>query len=378
MAPLDKTRRDDLDVARAIAILSVVLFHICQYFEVNNIESFSRSFSKALMGALLLTSFPTFMLVAGLVLGLSGRRVSGPGEYIRFQKTKFCRLMLPFISVSLIHLLVKLAAPGQDRADLGAQAWRTLLAPAGGLAGHLWFLYCLMSIFLLWPLLDGAMRSRWRFVLLGGIIVLAVLPLPWPTDPLGGRPSLLGLKELARFLPIFAIGFLIGSTRARDWRPGLLPMLGVVGAGIGVVLLSLGDPWSSFPGSQLLWNTAMLVGLLSGAFVAVWISGWIVRAFRTVGQVGAGLGRRSYDIYLLHVALVGHPLAFLAAKLHPDPVMTYVLFGSVATATLLIPLGLGELIRRVPIAAFFILGVPRPKSARPAGPTPAPAQGAAP
>ncbi|HOW70145.1 MAG TPA: hypothetical protein PKY77_06035 [Phycisphaerae bacterium] len=72
----------------------------------------------------------------------------------------------------------------------------------------------------------------------------------------------------------------------------------------------------------------------------------------------ARIGFYSYDIYLLHVIVGGHPLSLLVGRLRPSAPSVYCWFVAVALATMLIPMVIGRIIRRFPRLAFVALGLP--------------------
>jgi len=353
------SRRDDLDVARAIAALAVVLHHVCQYSARYDMPFLSPTFISYCVEAVRFIHLPTFMLVAGFVQAMKGRPVRTVADYVRFERKKVCRLMLPFVAISLLHLLVKFVAPGEYLSGFSSVISRTLMTPHGGLAGHLWFLYCLMSIFLIWPLLAPVAQGRGVSLLFVGLFLLAVLPVPWPARQFGlevSRP-LFGLNELAWYLPIFTLGFWYGGRPIGQRRPMPVAILVAGAFSVGAFFVCRLASWPDDLQWRLLCNCIRMAGYVSTALFVYWLSGRITSGLK-VGDALAGVGRRSYDIYLLHVALVGHPLVFVASRLRLGQFMAYVLFAVILCLTYILPIGIGQLVRRVPQLAFVMLGVP--------------------
>lgn len=360
-----RRRRDDIDAARAFAALAVVLEHIPQYFCTRGLLPYNYVF-RLIIQTVQFLHIPTFMLLAGMVLALSGRRVTTLRQYGRFVRTKLHRLMLPFVCVSLLHMAVKLVAPGEGIA-LGEQALCSLFAPRGGIAGHLWFLYCLMSIFLIWPLLDGWLGARRLPWLVAALVGLTLLPIRWPSYDGNPHHFLLGLQDLVRFLPIFAIGYWYGRRAAVNDGPA--PVVRSL-AGVAYIacwamwcFVVRGQPTDSF--ELLLSNSVRLMGSVTAAFLILWTAGWLLHAAHRISETAPFIGRRSYDIYLLHVALVGHPLAYALAKLKPSQDLAWALFVPVVIVTYLLPIAWGEFFRRVPLLGAALLGIPIAKEEDP-------------
>ena len=349
-------RQEDVDIARAIAQFIVVLNHIPQYFQRYHLDHLDSTMCRWILTGVNYLHMPTFMLVAGYVLAGGRDDTVGLGGYWRFERKKLCRLILPFLSISLMTLAIKMVLPGDSARGVGASLIGMVTAPRSGVAPHLWFLWCLMSIFLVWPLVRRVTPEHllpWVWV---GLIVLAVWPIPWPTDAHGS--SVLGLSDLAWYLPMFMLGYLCRQRRREVSTFGskVAVVAGALALAAMVVVAQTDGP--ALPGGDLTVSAIRFAGHMAGGLCVLSVAGLI--AARTVRPRAllAGVGRRSYDIYLLHVALVGHPLVLVISRLHPGPVMTYVYFAVALVVTMFLPIGIGELIRRVPPLAYVMLGVP--------------------
>lgn len=357
-------RRGDLDVARAIAAFMVVLNHIPQYFVRHGLVYFNAKLAFAIQAVTFYVNFPVFMLVAGIVLGMRPKDIRTLDGYAKFEAKKFCRLIIPFLAVSLMTLAIKIVTPGGGgTAGIPHALLNTLIAPRGGGAPHLWFLYTLMGIFLIWPLFGRIASGRSFPVLLLGMFILGVLPI-WPRDP-EGHP-LFALQDIAWNLPIFALGYWLGQRPIgeRGFRPKAFAIAAAVA--VAAILVHLLPSWPDGFAAAATVMGVRLIGSIAASLCVLWLCGIVATWNNRVSASLETVGFYSYDIYLLHVALVGHPLVFAISKLHPGPVATYVLFVVAAVVTMIVPIGIGRLIRRVPPLAFVMLGVPMP--VRPAPP----------
>ncbi|MBN1491080.1 MAG: acyltransferase [Phycisphaerae bacterium] len=356
MMPRTSSRQEDIDIARAIAQFIVVLNHIPQYFQRYHLDHLDSTMCRWILTGVNYLHMPTFMLVAGYVLA-GGRDDAGSLEgYWRFERKKLCRLILPFLSISLMTLAIKMVLPGDSARGAGASLLGMVTAPRSGVAPHLWFLWCLMSIFLVWPLIRRVIPEHLLPWVWGGLIVLAVWPIPWPTD-VHGSP-VLGLADLIWYLPMFMLGYLCRKRWHRLLAFGAKAALVAGAVALAAMLVVVKADTAGLPRGDLTVSAIRFTGHVAGGLCVLSVAGLI--ASRTVRPraVLAGVGRRSYDIYLLHVALVGHPLVLVISRLHPGPVETYVYFAVALVATMVVPIGIGELIRRVPLLACGMLGVP--------------------
>lgn len=350
-APDKVTRVSSIDIARGIAIAVIILHHVSQYMVKYNVAHFDADvWSKIISNIINRIDVPLFMTMAGCMVGMSHRRNRGRISYFELVRKKLCRLMLPFIAVSSMHFLVKVFFPGWGLQKALAAFAQSFYAPRLGVAGHLWFLYCLMCVFIVWPLILRV-GSRMYFVVLSLLFILAVLPFRW-FDPF------LDLKSLVWYLPIFGVGYyygkkIIGSLKPALWMVVLTMAIFVTGV---FVLYNFGRQEAFIP--RMLINVAAMIMSISVAYSMFWISDIIDCRYRALGRPLSNIGYYSYDIYLLHVILVGHPLTFLLSKMHTNIVITYVLFVIIIFATLIIPIGFSKIIRRWPKVAFVMLGLP--------------------
>jgi peptidoglycan/LPS O-acetylase OafA/YrhL len=360
-------RRHDIDIARAFAMFAVVSNHLPQYFDRYLPGVLNHAFHQIVITMTVRTSFSLFMFVAGVMLASTNAPIGGLSGYFHLAAKKFCRLILPFVAASLLTLVIKLGALGWGISDAKTALIGLAIAPRSGPAPHLWFLYCLMSLFLIWPLLRPlTTKSRLPFLLLASVI-LAIVPISWPAVKPGC--TLFGVLDLTLNLPIFLFGFWYGQSsfghRDHGW-------LAVAVAGCALVASALCSAFVVFP-EGLMWtildNLQTLAGLIVGAVFLLWLGGRVGDASRWLRTYLLEAGWRSYDIYLLHVALIGHPLAFLIGKLHPAVVTAYVLLVVAIAATYLLPILIGMVIRLSPPLAFVMLGLPMPVKRTP-GATP--------
>ncbi|UCD30373.1 MAG: acyltransferase, partial [Planctomycetota bacterium] len=327
-----------------------------QYFEKCNLEHLNPNFLHILIGTVSSIHIPVFMLTAGIVLAMSGSQIRTLADYYRFEYKKFLRLMLPYISISVMQLAIETAAPIGGFPQTRVALANMVLIPMQAPAGHLWFLYCLMCIFLIWPIFSSIKTKFLHPILLAGMVMLAILPIPWPKSEAG--TFLFGLRELTWFLPMFAVGYWYGLWLVNPNRRNLLPaILAGCACAAAMCYRQLVPLPEDFVGATL-WLSIRLAGYIGGGLCILWLCDIINTWTGRICEYLAGIGLRSYDIYLLHVGLVGQPLVFALSMLHPGMVTTYILFILATIATLLVPMLIGEIIRRIPSLAFIMLGIP--------------------
>lgn len=351
-------RRSDLDIARAFAAYSVVLIHIAQYYVRYGLEHFSQTLSAGISEVFHIVSLPTFFVISGIVYTMSaGQRTSSLRTwYPEYIFRKGLRLIVPFVAVSLMTLCMKFVAPGQSIPDVPEILTNMVVLPRQAPAPHLWFLYCLMSIFLIWPCVTAFLPKKLAPVLMLALFGLALVRIPLPANT--ENIMLFGLADLIWYVPYFAMGccWSTAGGRARAVNISLTLAAGV-GFAIAIAAYLFLD-WSQFQAGVIFERFAKLAASVCIPFVLLGVGGVIARSKSVANPLLVKAGLRSYDIYLLHVAFVAHPLMFALGRLAPGAVVTYALFVPVSVLTVAVVMLLGWLVRKLPIAAFFVLGVP--------------------
>jgi len=350
-------RRTDLDIARAVAVFLVLVFHITQYFGKCGFDFPGPVLTSFLLCSLGSIHIPVFMLVAGTVLALSGRQVGTPKEYGSFVRGKVLRIMLPYVSITVLHLPIMILTPdkGLDRAAV--VTLNMLIEPMAGPAGHLWFLYALMSMFLVWPFFAKVRSRKVQFGLFLGMIALAIFSPPllayWELRPL------FGFHEFRWFLPMFFFGYWYGGYAIRREGGGIALIL-IVGSVWAVSVAAL--VWVQWPTGFAWVITRRMVawlGYLTGGLFVIWLCNVVDRWRSPIRAHLLMVGQRAYDVYLLH-AVLAQSLVFLLSKLEPSTLVSGVVFCALPFIVLCVTLGIGQLIRCWPRAGFVVLGdVPR-------------------
>ena len=355
-------------MARAIAALCVILHHILQYFPRLGMPFPNAPVLRELSYMLPYVHMPVFSLLAGTVLGVSGRKTRTLGDYARFERKKFLRLMLPYFCIAVLQLVVKTVMGVRGLSEAPASVLGVFVAPHGGAMPHGWFLYMLMAIFIFWPLLRPVAESRALPLLLAILVGVAVWPISWPEYHriLNGKPFSTPYCELHRlswYLPMFVIGYTYGRHRYSQVRPRTWA---VVLAGVVLAAGLLSRLPMILPASEDISHRAVKwVASLGGAFFVILLCSWWSSKPGRFQSLLAKIGYFSYDIYLFHV-IVGHAVVLALRKLGVGGTVTYVLVPVVVVATVLISWGIGKALRRVPLLAFVMLGTPLARRSVPA------------
>lgn len=156
-----------IDIARAIAIALVVIGH---YYE----PSMPRAY-KALVQVIYMFHMPLFMFISGY-LYIATRQYNI--RYKDFIAKKFKRLIIPYLSASIIIILIKLATQGFMTVDHPVSPTDFIAMLYSPVAGYfLWFMWALWWAMVIIPLF----KSRQSRIILLGISLLLYFSAPWVT-----------------------------------------------------------------------------------------------------------------------------------------------------------------------------------------------------
>lgn len=174
-----------VNIAKGIGILLVVIGHF--------LPASSPDYWVKSRGIIYGFHMPFFFLISGYLYTFK------QGLYFNLLKSKFKRLVVPFVSVALIYFIIKLLA-SQFVALKYPVGWDSILQlinnPLKSYVPLLWFVHALILMFFVYPLLRNYMNA---WVALFFTIILSstsqVLGLELPV-----------VENMVRFLPFFVIG----------------------------------------------------------------------------------------------------------------------------------------------------------------------------
>lgn len=366
-----------LDGIRALAVLSVLLFHM-------------DSLRGGYLGVDVFFVLSGF-LITGQLLAEWDR--TGGVSLARFYLRRAFRLMPAFWLLALVGVtvvvLLGIGTAGERSEFLDSLAASMLYLnnyfqvvrqnTGAGWLGHTWSLSVEEQFYLLWPLVLVALCRRPRFarrlpwVLLGGVAAVMLWRDVLTAFGASGTRTYFGLDTRADALLVGcalaawlraarggAAGEDVGNLvwrRRLDRVTGVLPVLGPV----ALVLLALAamkapNGWGPEP-TSLSHGGYTLIALLAGAVVLAVEQGaatsWLFRALAV--RPLAWLGKISYGFYLWHFPVVAHWGDGLTGSIGRWPAIVVIAAISVALAA----------------ASYYLVERPIQRR-RPAGPRPRP------
>lgn len=262
------------DRIRATAIIFVILIHSCGILLLHP-EMPSAVWVNAALTSLVNTAVPLFLMLSGtLLLG----KEEPLGTFLR---KRFSRILLPFVIWSLVFYLV--LNPPRSLSCLWDFPWKLL---TGGIHGIYWFVYMIIGLYLLTPLLRPAMRDCTLGLWTGGLVlVLFLVHQLFPRVPFVEGLYMPDMQHLLCYVGGF---LLVRHLGGKKW-------LGPVSLAVAVF----------FYGVTLVLKVFHPVEFPFAVITAFGLFGWMITLpVRKPCKVVTFLSETSYGIYLCHAAVI--------------------------------------------------------------------------
>lgn len=149
-----KERERWLDYAKGFACLLVVYCHIIRGIINANIIN-TNLFLDFLDYAIYLFHMPLFFIISGYLYDTS-KKINSIKSYFKFALKKIINLGVPYLVFSIIFILLNYFASGTN----SEYSMKDIIYLYKNPIAHFWFLYDLMIIFLLIPILEMVIKNK--------------------------------------------------------------------------------------------------------------------------------------------------------------------------------------------------------------------------
>lgn len=283
MAEKEKVRYETIDIARGIAIILVVIGH----YHTPDMPVYLN----ILHDVIYMFHMPLFLFVSGF-LCIATRKPEL--TYRQFISRKFRRLMIPYLSASVVILLVKLAMQPFMPVDHPVTALdflRIFYLPSAGY--YLWFLWALWWMMCLIPFFTTP-KSRIGFLILS----LLIFPLN------GYAPDIFCIRQTLRFMVYFAAGAVCHDLFTRSARSGFPS--GAMLSSIVIFAILAGISFSFPSPGPLIGPIGEIILAFSGISMALSLSNLFMKsASRQAMAATLAVSSASFVIYLFHTTFEG-------------------------------------------------------------------------
>ena len=355
-SPLTQTRHGGLDLLRVLAIYMVMQIHAGEFEYIGadgTVLHTPGSWAVAWTNSLLRVCVPLFVMITGFFL-------FPVGDERRFFRKRFTRVLIPFVVWCIVYA-VYFYARGQ--ATLHATLLHIAKIPVnyGTEVGHLWFVYMLMGIYLIAPVVSPWVVSASRgsmelFLALWAVTLLLPYIHLYASEVLGecfwnSTPTLyyfsgfLGYAVLAAYIRRFGM--------APSPRLNLLAVLMIVlgyAVTLGGFLHRLGYV-QQVKDLELTWNfTTLNVALMTAGLFLLFRNVSAGHSTAPAWRLIDGLSRLSYGMYLAHILVLDAVHSLLAPLL----ANAFLRIPAVALTTFILTALLVRLISRLPGSRYLI------------------------
>ncbi len=279
------------DLCRVVAIYGVVLIHACgpSFYQFGKLPV-SSWLQSVILDSLVRCSVPLFVMLSGALILAGGHQPNQSDDELRQLPRRLLRVLLPLVVWSGIYLMFV------ARSGAYVNPASILVQPA---MYHLWFVYMIVGIYLLLPILRPVFAAIQQssalsvYFLLAWLLITSI-PIYWPIPLL----SLLQQNSLFGYGGYFILGAVIVS------RPRIpfssVGWLGVFALGVAVTVWVT---WYQSDRAGAPVETAFLY--FSSNVVVSSVAAFVLFSRIRIPERWAGLVRylsdRTFFVYFVHV-----------------------------------------------------------------------------
>ena len=323
-----------LDVIRAYATVMIVLLHVAvSYLYQSEISPINWWISNG-YHAWSRTAVPLFILISGALL-LRPRH----SESIRFFfRKRALRILPPLVIWSFLYLIYE-GVRGQLTVGVGGAIASLLQQPA---YGHLWFLYMILGLYLMTPMLRVYVAAASRSNLLYGLGLCFVFGEVFPLlrTGLDYHFYLSNFVSLSAALGLFVGGYFLDQYPVTAQVRQRTVLLYVAGLGLLATMTALVKSLSGGAVQGFIYEMDSPLSLMMAIGAFLWLRSLpydiVIERCKWFKPLVRELSSTSFTIYLLHMILVNGlqggklPLHFNPAVANPlwsIPLQTLIVLG---------------------------------------------------
>ena len=301
MAKMIDGRLAYADRLRAFAILAVVLLHISANYMDASAATSAAWTTAAVYNSLTRWSVPVFIMLSGMFLLDPKKSLPLPVLFFRH----ILRLAAALLVWGTLYAMVDLAAAG------AALTWDNMFSAflqvlRGNTHYHLWYLYMLIGLYLVTPVLRaftrGATRAEFHYALLFGLLLFlnALLQVFWPSSTIALYLQRMEIYLFMGYTCCYVAGYYFRHYTIGRVAEILFYLLGAAGLAVtvlGTLYLSHRDGAQNM---TLAGYTTPNVLLTAVALVVLFRYAFGPSEERSRNQSVAVVAQTSFGIYLVH------------------------------------------------------------------------------
>lgn len=331
-----------IDNARFLAVLAVVAIHAAStVIETSPVESESW-WIGVVVDAASRWSVPAFVAISGALMLVPGHQQTVRQFYLR----RAARIMLPMLAWSAFYIAWAHILPAIKGKPAPAVAQSVGLLISGRPYYHLWYLYMLVGLYLVMPVLQRYVASVTVRTLRVSVAVLLAAGALYTVARYTVLHNDIWITWGLAFVPYALLGDVVACAPAPRMRAMLLAGF-VVSAASAVALYAAGAHAGSVQFSK--WATDYLgVAVIPMSVCAILI---LRAAERPVFPFTAQLAAASFGIYLIHPAVID---LWQLTRFWPGAWPAYVSIPAITMGAAGISLVATRLLLRTPFLRHFV------------------------
>lgn len=295
MSELDLKKNEPwFENLRAIATVSVILLHVA----AGILYTFGESSSDVWWTGNILDGFsrfcvPFFFMLSGALL------LRKDYELIGYLKKRFIRIVPPLIFWSLVYIIYDHVLYGEEYLGIYGLIRLTISDLLNGSQFHLWFVYTLIGLYLLIPILRKWIKHSTQKEVLYFLII-------WAVTIIAANPYLesfvpsINLINFSGYLGYMVLGYYLSNLEIKkNTLPLVLTLLGILITILGTYIES--STRNEFYGYYYQYLSTNVVLYSAGAFL---LFKRIVITNSLLKQIIAFINDHSYGIYLAHILVL--------------------------------------------------------------------------
>ena len=189
-----------IDYSKAFACLLVAIGHLLM--SLRSIDNYSY-ITEFIIWFIYLFHMPLFMCMSGLLY--SKNKINSFNDYKKFELKKIINLIVPYITFYSITMILNQLFSSSVNTPKGIKEW---LGIFNNPIPPYWFLYALLSIFIIVPIIEKICKNK-KSIVLTIFIVLKIVSLFW-------IPNIYFIKSIMSQGMYFYIGTFISLNKRND------------------------------------------------------------------------------------------------------------------------------------------------------------------
>ena len=193
-----KCRIEWIDYTKAFACLLVVVGHLL--FSLRSIDNYS-TVTEFIIWFIYLFHMPLFMCLSGLIYHKKAK-ISSINEYKEFEFKKIINLLIPYFTFYCITMFLNMLFSNSVNTPKGIAEW---IGVFNNPISPYWFLYALLSIFIIVPIIEKMLNHNKIFVMMF-FVAIKIISIIW-------TPNIYFIKSIMQQGIYFYLGVYISDEK---------------------------------------------------------------------------------------------------------------------------------------------------------------------